>query len=156
MINTSNQGAQAMKFEQFQAICDASLDYLVTDYGYEIQSVTTAETLWRVTYRNRTTEINVAYDRRDECIDVRISPATGDKQANFWQNSFYLQNLLVLRAPDIQLGLPIDATERRFTLAEATEILTRSASALRLYATDFLRGDFSFLPVINAMIRQQS
>ncbi len=144
---------QLISQEEFFFSCETNFHYLVEEFGFVKEETTALISIWGVTLRNPTTEIRIAYERREQDVYVRIVPTSAvsgrDYNYNFWNYSFYLQNVLVIEG--ISELLCPRVRMRSLTREEVLSALSKSADALRRYGSDMLRGDFSRLPQIMAL-----
>lgn len=146
-----------MDATHFEELCEEKFSFLITDFGYSKKSTLSQTLLWKVTYSNDMTIVNIYYERRDQFIDVQCYPNGGDDSTNnynFWHRSFHLQNILYIRAPELRLQTRTGHMNLQLADNEIIQTLDRSSSALMIYASDVLKGDFSILPRIQNLIRQ--
>jgi hypothetical protein len=128
----------------FVKLCREKFQFLVDEFGFRRMAATRSGT-GIVIYANSTTGVEISYDRRDGYIQVMLMrlvagkpPAYGD-----FRNGQPLWTAVRLRAPAL-----IGAVERIAVLTEAEieAMLTANAVAVRDYAADILRGDFTVFP----------
>ena len=138
---------------------DPHFGYLRTEFGCEIVD-RSDESWWEtsVTYQNTTTAVKVACSEEFDRVETDIirlvkgarPPYPAFVSATPKLHQFGLGNLLMIRAPELwsemkeQKGQSDDAT--------ATQ-LASAAKALREFAADVLRGDFSSFDEMEARVR---
>jgi hypothetical protein len=140
---------------RFVSVCDEVFVFL-DEFGYKLTGATADALSWEVAYVNSTTAIKIVYEQRDQDIFIRLQPTPDSsghaEEFNFWYLSFYLQNVLQIRAPEALSALCQKRDrDRSMTDEEIINYVDRSAKALFRYADDVLRGDFSIFGEITSL-----
>lgn len=128
----------------FTRKCLDKFKFLIDCFDYEITSVEVSAYAAEVTYKNQTTAVKVSYEHRENSIFVYlIRLINGDVPAYLDAPSrwFYLDNVVQLKSSSTVL---FGRRPRHWLQPEdLDQLLTTYADALRKYAIDVLRGDFS-------------
>jgi hypothetical protein len=129
----------------FVKLCREKFQFLADEFGFRRIASATLSGPDYVLYTNSTTGVGIDYDRRDGSITIVLMrlvdgkpPAYGDAS-----NRQPVWTVLRLRAP---AAAAVRGRRGVRTEAEVEAALTPDAAAVRAYAADILRGDFSVFP----------
>jgi len=144
-----------MDAAEFVRICDNEFKFLES-FGFDQREANADVLVWEVNYLSSSTIISPIYELRNQEIHIGIQPTAEvsghAEDFNSWYLSFSLQDILVIRSPDIILSpRNFSPSARSLTDTEIKETLARSANALLEYGDDVLRGDFSLYGELKAL-----
>ena len=148
------------KIAAWQALVEQHFSYLQDDFGFHISDVDYDAWYTRVVYRSSTTVVYVDRSIEFARVEVALVRLVDDtippiaiffsQQAPFYQTLF--DNVLQIRDParhDERLALRGLADE------QIESALIFWAAALRTYAADILRGDFTVFEEVKALIAER-
>ena len=139
-----------MKRTDFIDMSHSVFSFLEDEFRFERKKPTITNFLTSIPYSNKTTGIIIEFDPRDEFIYVALYKLI-DGQMKYGQNGGYrFDDLLALKSPNKfnELTQEKKLAMRNQTSAGIERYLTYSASLLREFASDVLRGDFSIFPAL--------
>ncbi len=127
----------------FVKLCNEKFQFLVEEFGFKRMPAKCGAHGCALLYRGQTTSVAIYYERRDQAAWVSLKRLTDGKEPDVLDkmNQHGLWSVVRLKAgPDVKLvgSVPTEADMER--------VLTENAHALRTYAADILRGDFSLFP----------
>ncbi len=143
----------------FFDLVEAKYRYLIDDYAFRLRRKRAFSGWAEVLYRNRTTAVKIWWEYRDSYFEVSLSRLVDGKLLDDpWfilpdsvLNTFYLSNLVAIRCPDRKTLPKLIGTP--FTDGDIEELMSAQSSALREWADDVLRGDFSVFPQLDAVVK---
>ena len=140
---------------EFQRVCDAAFRFLADEYQYRSQGLQQEPWLWSLIYFGPHAAVGIIFEHRDHYLSVELHPLIrGELIQPYFErrrNSVDVQILLDVLSTGLH-PFPPGLTGRRRSDAEIKQIISGYASAVQIYATDLLRGDFSILPTIQDYI----
>lgn len=131
-------------YEQFKQSTTDAFGFLIAEYGCTGPYVEESAT-WRVVaYKNATTGVEVVLDARANGIFVYLSRLVNDKIPHHFDaptDRFLLDSIIALRSP-------LAEVQNRhsggwLTSQDVKRAVAQYAAALRQYADDVLRGNFT-------------
>jgi hypothetical protein len=114
----------------------------------------------RVFVRNGTTEVEFRWDYRisvrlGRIVDGRVPPDPIHPGRGVHLNSHYLDLLLTLRAPHLDLGA-YERSESELEVRDSVTAVVRDlVDAMSAYASDVLAGDFSVFEELDEIAAEQ-
>ncbi len=130
-----------------------AFSFLETEYAFLIEEVIVEGSVISVLYKNSTTGVLVFLDDRANGLYVDISRLVNNKipeipiyyRKNDRMDSFILSSILSLRAPSLHIDAPNidDLVFNPGREKVVSSVIKQHAKALKMYAQDVLRGDFS-------------
>lgn len=146
----------------FKPICLKSFEFLEEEFGCKPVSVKREFYGTFIVYKNTTTAIRVSIEPYDGGIFVFLIrlvrgeipeyPSSIEATTSlFW---FDLEDLIALRAPSLKLDRP--PLDDLFKPSNLEKILAQYAQALRKYAIDILRGDFSVFNELSKIVKERA
>lgn len=118
-----------------------------------------------VTYINKTTAIKISLEERDGGIFLELcklidgcipeKPITITQKTKLY--SFEFENLLLLRAPSLQLEHPLidDLVFKPGKEKVMGKVLKQYADTLKIYAKDVLKGDFTVFSDLEKLVKNR-
>lgn len=114
----------------------------------------------RVFFQNGTTEVEFRWDYRisvrlGRIVDGRVPPDPIQAGRGVHFNSHYLDLLLTLRAPHLDIGAYERSQAELEVRDRVTAVVCDLVDALRTYASDVLAGDFSVFAELDEVAAHQ-
>ncbi len=142
-------------YEPFKEVCETHFRLLQEDYGCRLVEVSESVYEISATYANATTGINVSLEPREKEILVTLIQLVDGELVPYhlapsrWLYAHTLLNRVGGRSIEYQVTAP------SMTVHDLERILSEYAEAMRGYADDILRGDFSVLIEVNTILLRQ-
>lgn len=149
----------------FVSLVKKNFKFLEKEFGFFVFKV--EDEIWgeAVTYINKTTAITISLEERDGGIFLElyklIDGCMPEKPITITQktklHSFEFENLLLLRAPSLQLEHPFidDLVFKPGKEKVIGKVLKQCADALKMYAIDVLRGDFTVFFDLEKLVKSR-
>jgi hypothetical protein len=149
-----------MKIENFSKRCRELFIFLENEYQC---TVSEEQTPFRsaVTYINETTSVRISFEPREGGLFVLLSRLRNGEippypifiKPQTQINSFYLDDILSLRAPEKIGEYKKQLEEGKTAMAEQLHFY---ASMLRRYTKDILQGDFSIYADMEQIVKKRA
>lgn len=147
-----------MAKQRFLTLCQSVFYFLREDFGFSEKGYKETNFEISILYTNKTTGIKIIYDKRENLILIQlIRLKNGNIPAyeifineKTEINTFYLHNLLELRAQDYSVLVHVPVTEDNWDPA-----LNKYAAILRKYASDILSGNFESFKLMQQIVKKR-
>lgn len=147
--------------EIFEAFCQESFMFLEDEYSFKILTVEHDTSSTFITYQNSTTAIRISFEPREGGVFILLSrlingnipayPILIDQETSL--NSFYLDDLLNLKAPTLKMEYQI---EDLFDSLKLENIIMQMAKALKKYAVEILKGNFQLFVELESLVKKRA
>lgn len=156
--------------KKFRNCVIKSFTFLIKKFDFKIVKEGKAPYVYsyRMTYKNKTTAINISYDVRDEGISVLIYRLVNGEipgypifvRKNTVINCYYLDRIIAVRSssPDEELYTKKHAREFPpiYDAKTIEKIVNEYGEALEKYGTDILTGDFSVFTKLEKELKESN
>ena len=157
-------GSAAMNVQRcyniFEETCRQVFKPLIDQFNFKIISVDRGpiNVGVHITYGNATTAMQASFEPQEEAIWLYLIRLTDGKipeyPHKYPENAFYLEELLQVRAPNLQLRTQKEQPLRLMTKENLKDTLERYVEALRTHASDVLMGDFRIFADIQKLRKE--
>jgi hypothetical protein len=146
--------------DSFETLCRTHFEFLVSEFGCTVQPVRSDNFGKLITFANGVVSVTFDYCPLDGCICITLYRLINGQlpKLGIFSNpkdelySFRFDMLILLRTGRIVRQTRADL----FNETRINDILSEYARLMKIYAAEFLRGDFRILPEIKAVIQQRA
>lgn len=147
---------------KFEQLTRKHFKFLEQEFGFEATYYKSTPFSEEVAFKNETTGVQLIFEPRDKCFLVLLSRLETGQFPNYpifignerKINFFYLNDLLSLRSPELELHPKLIGNNR--SDGELSKVITEHAMALRQYGQDILAGDFSVFDELERIVRARA
>ena len=146
----------------FAKLCQKTFHFLEKAYGFKLSAIDQDAYGVYLTYTNPTTAIVVSFEPREGGIFTRVIKLVDGKIPSYpitieestLISSYYIEDIIALRGPPTKMEQPPIDDLRNISIL--SKVLTQHASALRTYAADILKGDFTLFPQLEQIVKKRA
>jgi hypothetical protein len=140
------------EFQEFERLCLECLRFLEDDFGFRVLKIEREPYGTFITYQNSSTAVRASLELREGGIFVLLSRLVDGQipeypvfvQANTPLHSFYLDDLVQAKGGELRTNRNIEGS------------LTKAAEALRVFASDVLKGDFAVFDKLDRVVKERA
>jgi len=147
-------------FEEIQRLCIEKLDFLEKDFGFKVVNREEEPYGVFITYQNSTTAVRISFEPREggvflllsRLVEGKVPPYPIIVGENTALNSFYLDDLVALRAPSLEFSF---RKAKMSSVVQIESAVNEIGGVLRKFASDILMGDFSIFKELAVIVKNR-
>jgi hypothetical protein len=141
--------------DEFFKLADKEFQFLIDEFGYKKKAKQTDAGVYRRCYENRTTNVAIRFDWREQYIHVLFGRRDRNppRRPEDEMVAFDLEDLLKLRTG--RHAIDLNRFGKALTRRDVKQMISAYARALRRHAGDVLQGDFAVFPALEKIVRKR-